>query len=330
MSDEPISTPPQSSLPLEIKAATRTQHNALNRLISPRIRLCLPPHTQTPQLYACGLSVFGNVYTTFEEEWLRFLERGKTTTSRMVDILQIVHIPELLRSRKLEHEMAKLKLYKNSNTTSQRSRDTFQAHQSAIRTSIRTKPHTLLAYVWVMYMALFNGGRMIRDQLITAPPAFWHCSQTPSDFEEGVDVILTERLQFWDFGRDDGAAIKEDFKTRFEIAAVKLTASERVDVVDEAARIFEMCRQMVDWLDANASAGLDANQGSKARLIRQRRRWYEWVALAIPSLSFSMLDLVWGMFVSICCYLFYGRTQSKMEVRKTVGTESDTDTPRRS
>jgi hypothetical protein len=142
-----------------------------------------------------------------------------------------------------------------------------------------------------MYMALFNGGRTIRDQLVTAGPEFWQVSKTPTDFQEGVDVILAERLQFWYFdSATDGDDIKEDFKKRFDIAAAQLIASERVDVVDEAVRIFEMCRQMVDWLDANANAGLHTNQYSKKQLVQPYRTWYYSVPFAAATLALETCD----------------------------------------
>jgi heme oxygenase len=321
MSSDQVPPPPHTSLPLEINAATRTQHSALNRLIRSRLPLCLPPHIQTPQLYAWGLSVFGNIYTTFEEEWLRHLQLGETNTSRMVEILLKIHVPKLLRSRNFEREMATLKLCRNGDSSSEKSWDMLPAHQGAIRASIRTKPHTVLAYTWVMYMALFNGGRIIRDHLIEAGPEFWQVSKNPTNFGVAKDVgahkarlnlALADRLQFWYFDSDsDGDDIKEDFKTRFDMAASQLTASERVDIVDEAVRIFEMLREMVDRLDENAKFGLYANQDSKVQPARQQSRWSQRTDTTGFTLLLAIRDFVWGILLSIYCYLFSGRTRSR-------------------
>jgi heme oxygenase len=329
MPDDHDATPPQQLLPFEIKDATRERHNTLNRLITPRIRLCLPPSTQTTHLYVLGLTVFGNVYSSFEREWLRILDKGETYPSRMVEILQIMHIPELLRSSNLGHELTNVKFKVNINTW-QKALTMMQAHKSAIETSIHSKPHTLLAYMWVSYMALFNGGRMIRDQLVAAPPAFWQCSGSPSDFEESQRAILTERLQFWYFGIDDGRAIKEDFKKRFDLVAARLTASERVDVVDEAVRIFEMLREMVDWLDTNAQAGVDANQDSNEQPELQHSAPRRLGNSAVVLLLLGVWDFVWGILVFMCTYFFGSRTRHKVEIKKTETVESETDTPEHS
>lgn len=253
----------QPSLPLEIRTATRAKHDVLNRLITARICLCLPPCTQNPQLYALGLSVCGSIYTAFESEWMRFLDRRKTDTPRMVDILQTVYIPNLLRMRNLENELVNLKPCSPNRTTLENASKVIGAHQNTIRTAIRAKPHVVLAYAWVMYMALFNGGRIIRAQLSGALPEFWECSKTPPNSEEGVHVTRSEHLQFWDFddGRD-GDNVKEELRKRVDTAAAQLTVSERVDVVDEAVRIYERLHELVDWLDANAHPGTRLQSGN--------------------------------------------------------------------
>jgi heme oxygenase len=178
----------------------------------------------------------------------------KLLLRELVGILQAVHIPNLLRTRSLENELANLTSCRPNRTMCGNASNVIDAHQNTVQTSIRAKPHTMLAYTWVMYMALFNGGRTIRAQLLAAPHSFWQSSRTPSNSEESADVIRSDRLQFWDLGDGkDGGNIKEDLKKRFDTAAAQLTASERVDVVDEAVRIYEMLHELVGWLDANAS-----------------------------------------------------------------------------
>lgn len=263
MSDDPNILLSQQPLPLQIKGATREKHNELNRLITSRTRLCLPPHTYTPQLYTLGLSVFCSVYTSFEHEWLHFLEHGKADNARMVAILQIVYVPGLLRHKSLEHELASFMSLAPNVATGEGTSQIVDASSHLIQSSIRSKPHTVLAYAWVMYMALFNGGRMIRDQLLAAPPVFWEYSPIHFEGNEGTRVALTERLQFWYLGDDDGKEMKEDFKKCFDMAADQLTTRERVDVVEEAIRIFEMLREMVGWLDAYTAARRDVSQEAR-------------------------------------------------------------------
>jgi heme oxygenase len=253
MSTEKVPTFSERSLPLEISAATRSHHGFLNRLVVSRLPLCLHPHTLNPRLYTVGLSVFGTIYTTFEEEWSRVLQNGAMETERTLDILRRLHIPDLLRCGRLDHDLTVLLTRRDTITPPaelESARELLQRHQITIRGAIQARAHTLLAYAWVMYMALFNGGRWIRDQLVAGGPEFWHTSN-PSINSTEEYANTDSCLSFWQFeGGDDGIDIRDDFKRRFDTVAAQLTASERTDVVEEAVQIFKMCREMVELLDS--------------------------------------------------------------------------------
>lgn len=61
------------SLSGEINTATRSLHTALNRLITTRLPLALPPHTLDSSLYATGLLHFAHIFLTFESLWADLL-----------------------------------------------------------------------------------------------------------------------------------------------------------------------------------------------------------------------------------------------------------------
>lgn len=62
----------------------RTLHTSLNRLITSRLPLALPPHTADSTLYATGLLHFAHIFLTFESLWADLLRdhcSPPTTTS---------------------------------------------------------------------------------------------------------------------------------------------------------------------------------------------------------------------------------------------------------
>ncbi len=272
MSDQRGQSAQYRSLPLEINAATKSQHIQLNRLITARLPLCLPPHKRTTDLYTTGLSVFGTIYTAFETEWQRLLDQddGSGEVDRIVCILESLHIPRLLRSDWLRNDL--MLLEDNDPSRPKMSENILQCYRNAVAHPIREKPTRILAYTWVMYMALFNGGRWIRDQLEAAGPKFWHTGR-----EGQVDI---DCLAFWKFDSDsDGDDIKDDLRKRFDLAASQLTEAERADVVRTAVGIFQMCHGMVDWLDEHATD--DMVRESKTIRICQSGTWYERTAFGI-------------------------------------------------
>ncbi|KAH7402928.1 hypothetical protein BKA66DRAFT_404002 [Pyrenochaeta sp. MPI-SDFR-AT-0127] len=70
------------SLSGEINTATRTLHTALNRLITSRLPLALPPNTTDPTLYATGLLHFAHVFLTFESLWADLVRDHTSPTGR--------------------------------------------------------------------------------------------------------------------------------------------------------------------------------------------------------------------------------------------------------
>lgn len=236
-------TPERTALPLEIHAATKSYHTVLNRAIIPRLSLCLPPHATTPAVYADGMACFGRIYFLFESLWEDVLE-DLPDDFPILEALEQLKLPSLLRSTRLNADLSLLgqrlvaldRFYKDED-------DELEALLHQTREAILARPYLIMSYTWVMYLALFNGGRWIRGRLEQAGPDFWGVqAQTLSS---KIDC-----LSFWEFeGAQDGEDIKIDFKAKFDIAAAALDDTERQDVVEECVRVFETCSQMVIWLD---------------------------------------------------------------------------------
>ncbi|KAI9816805.1 MAG: heme oxygenase [Pycnora praestabilis] len=267
-----------SALPAQINEATREAHTHLNRLITARLPLALPPSTFSPKFYAIGLLHFAHVYITFESLWssllldsneslLRTREDGtdrlpKKSCRRMHGILSHLRLPELLRAKRIRDDLAVTLSLSKTDLAAQlkqlqcpRVRQ-FVAH---IEDVVRDKPHVLVAYAWVMYMALFSGGRWIRAQLLAAGEEFWRASYLCSaQTEEGTAIwrqspdyqSQVPGLEFLHFdGMLDGEDIKMHFKQRLYEVEDIFTAQEREDIAEEALNIFHLSILLVEELD---------------------------------------------------------------------------------
>lgn len=229
------------ALPAQLHAATREQHHALNTSIMAHLPLCLPPNTNTPLLYAKGMTVFGQIYFAFEQ----FLETSLATTNfdpRLQEIYRQIHFPTLTRTSRLRQDIDTVKSTLGNDLARQIDQVAEQSLSffSDIMASMSRKPHVLLSYAWAMYLALFNGGRWIHRQLASTGPAFWGNENFP--------------LSFWDFeesndGDRDSEGLKIQFKNAFLDASTLLTDAEMEDVIDEAKKLFDMCSKMVLHLD---------------------------------------------------------------------------------
>ncbi|KAJ4987680.1 hypothetical protein SVAN01_06847 [Stagonosporopsis vannaccii] len=286
------------SLPGEINAATRTLHTNLNRLITSRLPLGLPPHTPDSTLYATGLLHFAHIYLTFESLWsdlIRDHARPSSPSASLIDrtpsspttspllsyllvnpydspalftstvgaptppspqlaaFLSTLRPRGLPRSGRLKRDLEYLLGLHPTDLEVLLSKypgDKVAAFCTHIRKSVHEKPWVLVAYAWCFYMAVFSGGRWIRAGLLRAGDNFW-----PSAHEND-GISLEERgLSFWHFfGPHDGEDIKAEFKLRLEEAEHLFSNDQRIDVIEEAKNIFQLCAEVVYELDDTVSS----------------------------------------------------------------------------
>ncbi|KAK2593708.1 hypothetical protein QQS21_008573 [Conoideocrella luteorostrata] len=285
-----------------IAIATRPIHAKLNKLIIARLPLVLPPHAASPFVYASGLLHIAPIYQTFESVWSDIISgsvdhalprepsdlSGMSSAGRdefpkpdvstaLLETLDMLYLPGLMRTDSLVADIRSMTAWSEDKTREQLDVVSkigrlaeFVKH---IRRAIRSKPHVLLAYSYIMFMALFSGGRFIRATLESAGNEFWDepCPVIPtasqrSEREGGkVTTKLTAQpqqpgfspqtvhgisLQFFQFDTPlDGEDLKNDFKQRLADAEESLSNREKHDIVQEAICIFENMILVVAQLD---------------------------------------------------------------------------------
>ena len=157
----------------------------------------------------------------------------------VVEGLRKLWIPELERAGRLRRDLKGLCGGFSEDTAEAAPR--LEALTRHISEATERKPHLLLAYTWLLYMALFSGGRYIRARLREAGTEFW----TGAESEKGGKI--DDALSFWTFeGQEDGEDIKADLKQRFAEMEGCLTGQEREEVVQEAKYIMDTMMEVVE------------------------------------------------------------------------------------
>ena len=236
----------QSSLQQKLHAATRSIHVQLNKAVTARLPLCLPPTALSPAPYYIGILVFGELFMAFERGIEEVL-RGEHQHSELVAKSQT---PGLRRTEKLQQDLKRLRSrirrtdYGSSmvDVVAGISQDA-KIRMQTVEDSIQRQPHLVLAYQWTLYLALFNGGRYLQRMLAAAGPEFWLC--------EGDEI---DNLNFWHFDAatasdPEANLLKAQFKSDLDEASKKLTEAEQQEVVDEAVKLFELCIELISHLD---------------------------------------------------------------------------------
>ncbi len=165
--------------------------------------------------------------------------------------LQALCVPGLERSPRLKRDLRSLSRIGCTSTTGNSvvQNTHFRRMLTRMREDLRQKPHLLVAYGWVMYMAMFSGGRWIRQQFVTSGPGFWQTAikQDPLDAKLATSFAGFSFLSF--AGDQDGEDIKTQFKLWLAEAETLLSPQERQDVVDASQQLFHDCIDIVGQLD---------------------------------------------------------------------------------
>ncbi|TFB04016.1 hypothetical protein CCMA1212_003894 [Trichoderma ghanense] len=201
-----MSSPTTKSLAVDIIASTRSMHTRINKLVTSRVPLALPPRSHDAGAYISGLLHILPVYMTFETLWLDIISStpaGEEADDALIDaesgdvhppakdgkagapevskrvrkILVALYLPQLFRSDRLRGDIKSMTGWSDDVLDRQiqaiKATGQLSAFLSHIKQAVHAKPHVLIAYSYNLLMALFAGGRYIRASLEKAGDEFW-------------------------------------------------------------------------------------------------------------------------------------------------------------
>lgn len=251
---------------------TRPLHTTLNRLIISLLPLALPPRADSPQLYAHGMSDVLPIYATFETSLLH-IASSSTASPRMIRLLSDLSMPALRRAHRLQADLSILAQPQAAKTIADA--PLLHSFLSQIEVSTSAKPHLLIAYTWLLYLAVFSGGRYLRAQLRVANTKSWRIGASPDDDPD-------EPLQFWCFEGDlDGEDLKAEFKAQIQEVEKELSPGERKDIVDEAKEIMKRLIAIIEEIAAEVDSSRGCLEKSSTQLLAMR-----------PYLPYNMLKVL--------------------------------------
>jgi len=199
---------------------------------------------------------FARVFTLFEIEWELFTRHALNKPDLGSDHEQEVRKwlaglrPQgLARSHRLKDDLRHLRAVGGARIYD--TPDLGEKWTNEMRILVRRKPHVFVAFAWVFYMAVFSGGRWIRQQLANSGTEFWlqqsNAIDTQRDEKTPLEVPGFSFLSF--DGDEDGEDIKALFKARLSRAEELLTSQEKRDVIEAAELLFDRSILLVTEMD---------------------------------------------------------------------------------
>ncbi|GEQ68122.1 hypothetical protein JCM33374_g1789 [Metschnikowia sp. JCM 33374] len=218
-----------------INSETRALHNKIDKLVTLKFAIALRNY----KVYRQGLQSFYHVFATVEE---CLFEEFEDPNSEWSETLRKVWKPEMARKERGQQD---LMFYYDDDkskflTPVMPAQIDFVNH---IRAVVKEKPYLLLAYLHVMYLALFAGGRVMRSSVSRATGLFPH--------KDGLkhEEIVKLGTNFFSFDVPDEDSFRLLYKRDYELSTRNfLTEAQKLDIIAESMYIFEQNAKCVNEL----------------------------------------------------------------------------------
>lgn len=218
-----------------INHETRALHNKIDKMITLKLALAY----RDSRIYRQGLQSFYHVFATVERSLMKQFERDDEWT----ELLKQVWKPEMARTDKAEQD---LMFYYDDR------REKFESPIMSeqikfvkhIQKVTAEKPYLLLAYLHVMYLALFAGGRIMRSSISKATGLF-----PQKDGLKHEDIIRLG-ANFYTFDVADEDAFRLLYKRDYELVTrPTLTEEQKVEIIEESKYIFAQNAKCVSEIE---------------------------------------------------------------------------------
>lgn len=222
-----------------INSRTRRAHDVIDKQMTLKFALALRDY----KIYRQGLQCFFHVFQAIERCIDREFAKSDSNADEITQILKNVWKPEISRSAKAEQDL--MFFYENRR---EKFIDPILPQQIAFSNHIdqvtAAKPYLLLAYMHVMYLALFAGGRIMRSSLSKATGMF---PQKPGYKHE---EIIKMGSNFFTFDVEDEEFLRILYKRDYELfTRNSLTEQQKLEIIEEGQYIFEQNARCVAELE---------------------------------------------------------------------------------
>ncbi|OAA72548.1 hem oxygenase-like, multi-helical [Cordyceps fumosorosea ARSEF 2679] len=268
------------SLGDRINAETRGIHADTNKVILSQLPKLLPPHAADPSIYASGLLHIAPIYLTFEGLWHRFLTpdlkedidleplrpasgtvpvENSPLPSRVHSSLHALLVPGLARGGRLKADIQALTGWSDLVLETQLELVSGQPALAAIiermTASIQKQPLLIVTYTYILYMALFAGGRIICKKLKLAGDDFWQTPLAPIKPTMQLCIPVPSQdelpLSFFRFDNpNNGEDLKVEYKRILKMIESAIDSDEADAIVGEATNVFRHILSIEELLEA--------------------------------------------------------------------------------
>lgn len=261
-----------------INLETRALHNKIDKWVTLRFALALRDY----RIYRQGLQSFYHVFAAIEKNLYQQLDQD----GEWSELLAKVWKPEMARRERAEQDL--LFYYDDDKnkfiTPIMPAQIDFVNHINEVTSE---KPYLLFAYLHVMYLALFAGGRVMRSSLGRATGLF------PQKDGLNHEEVVKMGTNFFHFEVPDEETFRLLYKRDYELQTRnELTEAQKRDIIEESKYIFEQNAKCMTELEAHNMARIK----SKWAYIFVSRGYYVGLALLAAAFLYYLRSFLMALF----------------------------------
>lgn len=239
-----------------INLATRQCHNKIDKLMTLKFALAV----RDPKVYRQGVQLFYHLFRTIED----CLEIEMNRDTKYSTMLRAIWKPALARTSNIHSDL--MFFYGDSmkfDTPILKQQIQFV---EIIRRNTAEKPYLLLAYMHVLYLALFAGGRIMFSQVAKSLRLF------PQVEGRTRDEVVALGTNLFRFEVDDPMQLRAEYKRDYELETRNfLTEKEKEEILEESKTAFMMVMDGISEIEYHNMGRLSSKIGyqvvSNIRLI---------------------------------------------------------------
>lgn len=255
----------EGALANRINKETRQAHNKIDKMISIRLAIAL----KDPKMYRQGVQSFYHVFASIERNLEKQFNAGNEWSSMLKEIWK----PAIARTEKCERDLMfyydeRPEKFKTPMLSEQIE---FSRHIDEVTSK---KPYLLLAYMHVMYLALFAGGRIMRSSVSKATGLF------PQKKGYTHEDIVSLGANLYSFDVEDEDFLRVEYKRDYELATRNgLTEEQKLEIIEESKYIFEQNAKCISEIE-------------KHNLVKLRKKWSYLVVTNSSKIGITFLVLI--------------------------------------
>lgn len=227
-----------------INSETRSLHDQVDKMVTLKFAIAV----RDPKIYRQGIQMFYHIFCAIEDA----LDREMASNSKYSEMFQAIYKPVMLRRENLHRDL--MFFYGDESKFKSPILPNQIEFTEHIRKTIIDHPYLLLAYMHVMYLALFAGGRIMSSKVTKSLRLF---PQVPG---KSYDEITREGTNFYKFDVEDMEVLRIVYKRDYELQTRNfLNEDEKREIILESKYIFQ---QVSDGIKEIESHNIQRIKGS--------------------------------------------------------------------